>query len=172
MKRVNSYGNGDHYVHIKIAIPKKLSNEQKALIQVSGQFVSRPVINTNGSQKVTDLSNWQAYAELEADTPGTIFGIAQKGDGKSNTSFDSKKTQGERDDDYTSHDRSGDAQYQAEVYEKQRMWKIFGGLMVLVLAYLFTTQTNEYSTNVLSEIATHDKGMKTDAELRHQFKDA
>lgn len=34
MKRVNSYGNGDHYVHIKVAVPKKLTNEQKALIQV------------------------------------------------------------------------------------------------------------------------------------------
>lgn len=34
MKRVNSYGNGDHYVHIKIAIPKSLTKEQKALIQV------------------------------------------------------------------------------------------------------------------------------------------
>lgn len=35
MKRVNSYGNGDHYVHIKIVVPKKLSKEQKALMQVS-----------------------------------------------------------------------------------------------------------------------------------------
>lgn len=35
MKRVNSYGNGDHYVHIKVMIPKNLTNEQKALIQVS-----------------------------------------------------------------------------------------------------------------------------------------
>lgn len=34
MKRVNSYGNGDHYVHIKIVIPKKLTDKQKALIQV------------------------------------------------------------------------------------------------------------------------------------------
>ncbi|XP_055311634.1 protein tumorous imaginal discs, mitochondrial-like isoform X3 [Sitodiplosis mosellana] len=91
MKRVNSYGNGDHYVHIKIAIPKKLGNEQKALIQ--------------------------AYAELETDTPGTIFGITQKTDGKSNTtssstSFDNTKTQGERADDYKTHDRTGDEQYQ------------------------------------------------------------
>lgn len=34
MKRVNSVGTGDHYVHIKIAIPKKLTDKQKALIQV------------------------------------------------------------------------------------------------------------------------------------------
>lgn len=34
MKRVNSIGNGDHYVHLKIVIPKKLNDKQKALIQV------------------------------------------------------------------------------------------------------------------------------------------
>lgn len=34
MKRVNSYGTGDHYIHLKIKIPQKLSAKQKALIQV------------------------------------------------------------------------------------------------------------------------------------------
>lgn len=34
LKRVNSVGNGDHYVHLKISIPKKLTDKQKALIQV------------------------------------------------------------------------------------------------------------------------------------------
>lgn len=35
LKRVNSYGSGDHYVHLKIQIPTKLSSQQKALVQVS-----------------------------------------------------------------------------------------------------------------------------------------
>lgn len=34
MKRVNSYGNGHHYVHLKIKIPKTLTAKQKALLQV------------------------------------------------------------------------------------------------------------------------------------------
>lgn len=55
LKRVNSYGTGDHYVHLKIQIPTKLSNKQKALIQ--------------------------AYAELEEDTPGQIMGVTFKTDG-------------------------------------------------------------------------------------------
>ncbi|CAO1310593.1 unnamed protein product [Diamesa tonsa] len=55
MKRVNSVGTGDHYIHLKISIPKKLSEKQKALIQ--------------------------AYAELEKDTPGQIFGVTFKSDG-------------------------------------------------------------------------------------------
>ncbi|KAL0268762.1 UNVERIFIED_CONTAM: hypothetical protein PYX00_010580 [Menopon gallinae] len=55
MKKVNVYGYGDHYVHIKIAIPAKLNTKQTALIQ--------------------------AYAELEEDTPGIIRGVTQKKDG-------------------------------------------------------------------------------------------
>lgn len=124
------------------------------------------------AQKFNDFSNWQAYAELETDTPGTIFGIAQKSDGKSNTSFDSTKTQGERNDDYTSHDRSGDGQYQAEVYETQRSWKIMGGFLAVLLAYVLMTRDKGYGTSVLSDFAIHEKGMKTAAELRKEFKDA
>ena len=35
LKRINSYGTGDHYIHLKIKIPNKLSTKQKALIQVN-----------------------------------------------------------------------------------------------------------------------------------------
>lgn len=56
MKRVNSFGNGDHYVHIKIAIPKKLTDEQKALVQVIGQFIPQLVQhqfqNSNGCAEI------------------------------------------------------------------------------------------------------------------------
>lgn len=55
LKRVNTSGNGNHYIHIKIQIPKKLSGAQKALIQI--------------------------YGELEADTPGHIMGMTFKSDG-------------------------------------------------------------------------------------------
>ncbi|XP_052898656.1 protein tumorous imaginal discs, mitochondrial isoform X2 [Anopheles moucheti] len=55
LKRVNSYGSGNHYVHLKIQIPTKLTPKQKALIQ--------------------------AYAELEDDTPGQIMGVTFKTDG-------------------------------------------------------------------------------------------
>lgn len=56
MKKVNGYGNGDHYVTLKIKVPSHLDEKQKALVQ--------------------------AYAELEQDTPGQIFGITYKTDGK------------------------------------------------------------------------------------------
>lgn len=55
MKKVNGFGNGDHYVHIKINVPKRLQTRQKALAQ--------------------------AYAELEEDTPGQILGVTYKKDG-------------------------------------------------------------------------------------------
>ncbi|XP_060530811.1 protein tumorous imaginal discs, mitochondrial-like isoform X2 [Cylas formicarius] len=56
MKKVNGYGNGDHYVMLKIKVPQKLDEKQKVLAI--------------------------AYAELEKDTPGQIFGIAQRTDGE------------------------------------------------------------------------------------------
>lgn len=56
MKKVDGYGHGDHYVTFKIIVPKNLTEKQKALMQ--------------------------AYAELETDTPGTVFGVTSKTDGK------------------------------------------------------------------------------------------
>jgi len=56
MKKVDGYGHGDHYVNIKVEVPKYLSKEQKALMQ--------------------------AYAELETDTPGQILGVTRKKDGE------------------------------------------------------------------------------------------
>ncbi|CAL4106198.1 unnamed protein product [Meganyctiphanes norvegica] len=56
MKRVNSYGYGDHYVQLKIKVPAKPTPEQKALLL--------------------------ALAELETDTPGTINGITYTKEGK------------------------------------------------------------------------------------------
>ncbi|KAK4887670.1 hypothetical protein RN001_003941 [Aquatica leii] len=55
MKKPNGYGYGDHYVILKIAVPKELDQKQKALVK--------------------------AYAEMEKDTPGQIYGITFKSDG-------------------------------------------------------------------------------------------
>ncbi|CAH1634899.1 unnamed protein product [Spodoptera littoralis] len=62
MKRVSQHGYGDHYVHIKIQVPKSLSSKQKALMY--------------------------AYAELEEDTPGQIHGVSLDRDEKAKTSSD------------------------------------------------------------------------------------
>jgi DnaJ family protein A protein 3 len=56
MKNINSFGYGDHYVNLKISVPRTLNEKQRALIQ--------------------------AYAELEEDTPGIIQGFAYKKDGE------------------------------------------------------------------------------------------
>jgi len=55
IKKVSGYGYGDHYIHIKIDIPKELDHKQKAILQ--------------------------AYAEMESDTPGTVKGFTYKKDG-------------------------------------------------------------------------------------------
>ncbi|XP_071452761.1 protein tumorous imaginal discs, mitochondrial-like isoform X2 [Hetaerina americana] len=55
MKKVNTYGHGDHYVHLRVDVPKHLNEKQKALMM--------------------------AYAELEENTPGTIYGLNRTADG-------------------------------------------------------------------------------------------
>lgn len=56
LKRVSGYGYGDHFINIKVAAPKKLTDKQKALLQ--------------------------AYAEIEDNTPGTIQGLTYALGGK------------------------------------------------------------------------------------------
>ncbi|RUS82219.1 hypothetical protein EGW08_010033 [Elysia chlorotica] len=51
ISRVNSYGHGDHYIHIKIKVPGKLTEDQKILLQ--------------------------AFAESEKNIDGTVDGMAK-----------------------------------------------------------------------------------------------
>ncbi|XP_014224185.1 protein tumorous imaginal discs, mitochondrial-like isoform X2 [Trichogramma pretiosum] len=69
LKKVNTVGYGDHYVHIKIKAPLSLNQKQRALLQ--------------------------AYAELEDDTPGSINGVTTKKDGTSEETQAKETTQGE-----------------------------------------------------------------------------
>uniref|UniRef100_A0A8C5QYU8 DnaJ homolog subfamily A member 3, mitochondrial n=1 Tax=Leptobrachium leishanense TaxID=445787 RepID=A0A8C5QYU8_9ANUR len=54
--RMNSYGYGDHYIHIKIRIPRKLSERQRALMS--------------------------SFAEEETDVEGTVNGITNTTTGR------------------------------------------------------------------------------------------
>ncbi|XP_075292303.1 dnaJ homolog subfamily A member 3, mitochondrial isoform X2 [Opisthocomus hoazin] len=57
--RVNSYGYGDHYIHIKIKVPQRLTDRQRALMM--------------------------SYAEDEADVDGTVNGVTNTASGKRST---------------------------------------------------------------------------------------
>ncbi|KAM4820192.1 dnaJ homolog subfamily A member 3, mitochondrial isoform 2-T2 [Thomomys bottae] len=57
--RINSYGYGDHYIHIKIRVPKRLTSRQQSLIL--------------------------SYAEDETDVEGTVNGVTQTSTGKRST---------------------------------------------------------------------------------------
>ncbi|KAM6352698.1 dnaJ homolog subfamily A member 3, mitochondrial isoform 1-T1 [Alca torda] len=53
--KVNSYGYGDHYIHIKIKVPQRLTDRQRALMM--------------------------SYAEDEADVEGTVNGVTNTASG-------------------------------------------------------------------------------------------
>ncbi|XP_071002113.1 dnaJ homolog subfamily A member 3, mitochondrial-like isoform X4 [Oncorhynchus clarkii lewisi] len=70
IQRMNSYSYGDHYVHIKIRVPKKLTRRQRSLLL--------------------------SYAEEETDVEGTVNGVtaATTGGGRSGQSSESGAGQG------------------------------------------------------------------------------
>ncbi|XP_071461898.1 dnaJ homolog subfamily A member 3, mitochondrial isoform X2 [Marmota flaviventris] len=57
--RINSYGYGDHYIHVKIRVPKRLTSRQQSLIL--------------------------SYAEDETDVEGTVNGVTHTSTGKRST---------------------------------------------------------------------------------------
>lgn len=103
---------------------------------------------------------FQAYAESETDTPGTIFGITQKPDGKSKSrSFANEtKTQGETDSTYEKQDRSGDEEYQRMKRFDYNLYKVAGLTLVMVL-FLNLLNTNENSLKY-SYILARQRGIK------------
>ncbi|XP_044203573.1 dnaJ homolog subfamily A member 3, mitochondrial-like [Thunnus albacares] len=60
IRRMNSYSYGDHYVHIKIRVPKKLTRKQRSLML--------------------------SYAEDETDVQGSVNGVTPSAGGGSSTS--------------------------------------------------------------------------------------
>uniref|UniRef100_A0A8C2U2W5 DnaJ homolog subfamily A member 3, mitochondrial n=1 Tax=Coturnix japonica TaxID=93934 RepID=A0A8C2U2W5_COTJA len=57
--KVNSYGYGDHYIHVKIKVPQRLTDRQRALMM--------------------------SYAEDETDVEGTVNGVTNTTSGKRST---------------------------------------------------------------------------------------
>uniref|UniRef100_A0A7N8YHG5 DnaJ heat shock protein family (Hsp40) member A3a n=1 Tax=Mastacembelus armatus TaxID=205130 RepID=A0A7N8YHG5_9TELE len=60
--RVSGYGFGDHYIHVKVKIPKTLTDRQRALLM--------------------------SYAEEETDVEGTVNGVTSTSTGKRKTTID------------------------------------------------------------------------------------
>lgn len=156
LKRVNSYGQGHHYVNFKIQIPKKLTDKQRALLQ--------------------------AYAELEEDTPGQILGVVQRKDGKStNFSADaSGNRKGQRNDEelserytqkapdepvYEEHDKKGSAEYKKARHPVNAYFLFgFGVVLFAWMVYTMSDPVKVYEMSVPKERRTvyDDTDMKRD----------
>lgn len=111
------------------------------------------------------LDSLKAYAELEKDTPGQIFGVTFKSDGKSSTStsepISEKFTQrpDTQDTVYEEHDVKDTHEYKKN-YLGPRFYFIFGMLIVFV-AFMLTTMNSRES------IVNHERD-KTLASLRER----
>lgn len=119
----------------------------------------------------------QAYAELESDTPGTVFGITKKTDGKSFRSFTSKNTnkttepQGEKDESYEKNAQT-DQESRDEIESEQKWWKILGGVIVIVIAFQLAYGSGDETSNIIADQFANEHGIRTQTENRTIFKDA
>ncbi|XP_054635079.1 dnaJ homolog subfamily A member 3, mitochondrial-like isoform X2 [Dunckerocampus dactyliophorus] len=77
IRRMNSYSYGDHYAHIKIRVPKKLTRKQRSLML--------------------------SYAEEETDVPGTVTGVNRSTGGDSASSSSDKTRSSSEGEDKKQH---------------------------------------------------------------------
>ncbi|XP_028159544.1 protein tumorous imaginal discs, mitochondrial-like isoform X1 [Ostrinia furnacalis] len=123
MKRVSQHGYGDHYVHVKIQVPKSLSDKQKALVY--------------------------AYAELEEDTPGQIHGVSYDRDDKTknSTKDDNQKVHPlNRDSEETERDKTKAWTFLenlVDTYNAHRPAFVVGFLMSVVIYTMIMLQDND-----------------------------
>ncbi|KAM3623858.1 uncharacterized protein V6R79_016397 [Siganus canaliculatus] len=73
IRRMNSYSYGDHYVHVKIRVPKKLTRRQRSLLLT--------------------------YAEEESDVQGTVNGVNPSAEGSKTSGPGTKETGSEKPED-------------------------------------------------------------------------
>lgn len=143
LKRVNSHGQGNHYIDLKIIIPKTLSQEQKALLQVNFVFVlfRTPIFPLSRFFNIVS----QAYAELETNTPGQIMGITNKTDGKSTDgNMSDKFTQRSKDrDSYSEHDPTDTVEFQKEQLGGSRFY-FFTGIVIVVMGIYYLMQSRPH----------------------------
>lgn len=153
LRRVNTYGQGHHYVNIKIQIPKKLTETQRALLL--------------------------AYAELEDDTPGQILGVVHKKDGKSNeeplsssssSAGDKRRKGGEQEplsekytqkaaDEpvYEEHDKKGSEEYKKNKHPVNAYFIFgFGAVLFWWLIYTLSDPIKVYEMSVPKDKRVYD----------------
>lgn len=110
----------------------------------------------------------KAYAEIETDTPGQIFGITPKSDGKSNTPPNGKEnvsagfTQGAKEDSqYEAHDTSAtkDAFAEAEASEKSFFAHgvILVGILLVALMVVTRREAQEHRRIEAMEYASRER---------------
>jgi len=87
LSRVNSYGYGDHYLHVKIHVPSKLTEMQRSLIEAYAQTEMDRV----GSVKMTPVASSSANNN-HGDKDG------HKGDGENNNNSSNNVGSSEDDD--------------------------------------------------------------------------
>merc|ERR1712179_828505 len=68
IKKVNSYGHGDHYVHVKISAPKNLTDRQRSLLQELSDNLAGRIVTTEKKEEQITEENRAEEENVEEDT--------------------------------------------------------------------------------------------------------
>lgn len=128
----------------------------------------------------------QAYAELETDTPGQIFGVTHKTDGKSSNwtssssssstrrkaaeNISEKFTQGPRPDEYEEHDESASGDPPKNLLDNPKFFHILGFIIVVYIIVYLSRQFEEESMIDRRNRALADQKVRN--ERAKEFSDA
>lgn len=117
----------------------------------------------------------QAYAELEKDTPGQIFGVTFKADGKSTDEQDpisEKFTQRAKNEDfsYEEHDKTQTRDYRANIAGNRFLfWIAFFLFLSFLLAFANKDASDEFNDTLREQTLARQRAEKDKSE---GFRDA
>lgn len=78
LSRVNSYGYGDHYLHVKVHVPSKLTKVQQSLIEAYAQTEMDRVGTVNLTSAAPENSTDNAKTDAGANDDESIMNMIKK----------------------------------------------------------------------------------------------
>ena len=78
LSRVNSYGYGDHYLHVKVHVPSKLTKVQQSLIEAYAQTEMDRVGTVNLTSAAPENSTDNAKTDAGTNDDESIMNMIKK----------------------------------------------------------------------------------------------
>lgn len=117
------------------------------MASVDDIFVCHVISNDSS---VHTILLFQAYAEIESDTPGTVHGVTNTKDGKSSTN--ANKPQGDTDNTYREHNKTEEDGYaEKKAFELKNRDVMTATVVACIIIYWLFKEPNKSFQEQLGE---------------------